>query len=72
MSNFNYNCILKLNNLTFCLKMGKLCCSTKDSEFARGPGKSKGIEDDEIDSIASHSMNVNDSLHLEYAKKLQA
>ena len=52
--------------------MGKLCCSTKDSEFARGPGKSKGTEDDEIDSIASHSMNVNDSLHLEYAKKLQA
>ena len=51
--------------------MGKLCCSTKDSEFTRGPGKIKGGEDDEIDSIASHQMNVNDSLHLDYAKKLQ-
>jgi hypothetical protein len=51
--------------------MGKLCCSSNNTDFARGPGKVKGGEDDEIDSIASHSMNVNDSLHLEYAQKLQ-
>ena len=51
--------------------MGKLCCSNKEGDMSRGPGKMKEGEDDEIDSIASHQMNINDSLHLEYAQKLQ-
>ena len=56
--------------------MGNICCSPKDQEQSRGPAKPKGGDDfDEVDTLSSHTnsnnVNVNDSLYLEYAQKLQ-
>lgn len=53
--------------------MGVICCQAKNDGFSRGAGKNgKNDEDDGADSVSLTTsgytaMNVNDSMHLEYA-----
>ena len=56
--------------------MGVICCSSTNKELSRGGKSDKGVTfslDESTTINGSHysSMNVNDSMHLEYTVKLQ-